>query len=101
MGRLGFRLEKLEREAEGEMVVIPQRGGTVRRFPHSAGAEALVSLRDGRDHPLAAAARNSPDPEWAASFYNTLQITLTWRTSASPERLEVAASRPARGPRRV
>ena len=46
----------------------------MRRFPHSAGAEALVSLRDGRDHPLAAAARNSPDPEWAASFYNTLPI---------------------------
>ena len=43
----------------------------MRRFPHSAGAEALVSLRDGRDHPLAAAARNSPDPEWTNSFYST------------------------------
>ena len=28
-----------------------------------------MSLIDGRDHPLAEAARNSPDPKWTNSFY--------------------------------
>jgi len=74
MGRLRSRLERLEREAEGEMVAIPQRDGTVRRSPRSTGAGALVSLLDGRDHPLSAAARNFPAPEWAASFYNSRPI---------------------------
>jgi hypothetical protein len=68
------RLKRLEKEAEGEMVFVPQKDGTVARFPQSACAEALVSLIDGRDHPLAAAARNSPDPEWAGSFYNSRPI---------------------------
>jgi hypothetical protein len=63
------RLKRLEREAEGETLAIPQKDGTVARFPQSAGAEALVSLLDGRDHPLARAARNSSDPTWTNSFY--------------------------------
>jgi hypothetical protein len=33
-----------------------------------------VLLLDGRDHPLSAAARNFPAPEWAASFYNSRPI---------------------------
>ena len=68
---MGFRdrLKRLEREAEGEMVFVPQKDGTVARFPQSACAEALVSLLDGRDHPLARAARNSSDPTWTNSFY--------------------------------
>jgi hypothetical protein len=68
------RLKRLEKEAEGEMMVVSQKDGTVARFPQSACAEALVSLIDGRDHPLAVAARNSPDPEWAGSFYNSRPI---------------------------
>jgi hypothetical protein len=40
----------------------------VKRFPQSEGMEALLSLTDSRDHPLAEAARNSPDPEWSNSF---------------------------------
>ena len=63
------RLKRLEKEAEGEMVFVPQKDGTVARFPQSACAEALVSLLDGRDHPLARAARNSSDPTWTNSFY--------------------------------
>jgi hypothetical protein len=63
------RLKRLEKEAEGEMMVVPLRDGTVARFPQSACAEALVSLLDGRDHPLARAARDSSDPEWTSSFY--------------------------------
>jgi hypothetical protein len=63
------RLKRLEKKAEEEMLVIPQRDGTVARFPVSARVEALLSLIDGRDHPLAEAARNSPEPEWANSFY--------------------------------
>jgi hypothetical protein len=68
MGLRG-RLRRLEREAEGETPAIGQKDGTVARFPQSAGAEALPSLLDGRDHPLARAARNSSDPTWADSFY--------------------------------
>jgi hypothetical protein len=33
MGRLRSRLERLEREAEGEIVAVPPKDGTVRRFP--------------------------------------------------------------------
>jgi hypothetical protein len=29
---------------------------------------------DGRDHPLAEAVRNSPDPKWQASFYNMFPV---------------------------
>jgi hypothetical protein len=63
------RLRRLEREARGETLAIGQKDGTVARFPQSAGAEALLSLLDGRDHPLARAARNSSGPTWADSFY--------------------------------
>jgi hypothetical protein len=37
-------IKRLEREAEGEMTVIPQRDRTVRRFPASASREAYVNL---------------------------------------------------------
>ena len=66
------RLRRLEHRAREEMISIPQRDGTVARFPQPAAHEALGSLIDGRDHPLALAARNSPSPEWAASFYSSL-----------------------------
>jgi hypothetical protein len=70
-------LKRLERAAEEEMIVIPQRDGTVKRFPASAGVDAYMNLMErlgaGEDappeHPLIAAARNSTEPKWAASFY--------------------------------
>jgi hypothetical protein len=68
------RLRRLEHHAREEMISIPQLDDTVARFPQSAAHEALGSLIDGRDQPLAAAARNSPAPEWAASFYSSLPM---------------------------
>jgi hypothetical protein len=70
-------LKRLERAAEEEMIVIPQRDGTVKRFPASEGVDAYMNLMErlgaGEDappeHPLIAAVRNSSEPKWAASFY--------------------------------
>jgi hypothetical protein len=67
MGLRG-RLKRLEKESREESIEILQKDGTVKRFPHSAGADALLSLIEGRDHPLARAARESPHPRWANSF---------------------------------
>jgi hypothetical protein len=67
-------LKRLEREARGEFIEIPQRDGAVKRFAPSEGMEALVSLIDGEDHPLAKAARNSSEPKWANSFYNAFPM---------------------------
>jgi hypothetical protein len=71
------RLRKLEREARGEFIEIPQRDGTVARFPAEEGMEAYMNLMErlgaGEDappeHPLIEAARNSSEPKWAQSFY--------------------------------
>jgi hypothetical protein len=73
---MGLRdtLRRLKREARGEMYEIPQHDGTVKRFPQSAAPEALIALIDGRDHPLAQAARNSPAPEWANSFFSSVPM---------------------------
>ena len=71
------RLRRLEREAEEEMIVIPQKDGTVKRFPQSDGLDAFMNFFDrlgaGEDappeHPLIDAARNSSEPKWSGSFY--------------------------------
>ena len=71
------KLKRLERDAREEMIEIPQRDGTVKRFPRSAGKDAFVNawerLGAGEnappEHPLIMAARNSSDPEWSNSFY--------------------------------
>jgi hypothetical protein len=71
------RLRRLEQEAEEEMITIPQKDGTVRRFPQSAAAEAYMNLMDrlgaGEDappeHSLIAGARNSSESKWSDSFY--------------------------------
>jgi len=76
MGLRGW-LRRLEREAEEEMVVIPQRYGPPARFPTSALKDAYLNLIErmgaGEDappeHPLLVAVRNSSDPEWTATFY--------------------------------
>ncbi len=79
------RLRRLEKEAEGEMVVVPQKGGTVKRFPQSALQEAFVTnlkrLRgeDVPHHPLGVAAAESPDSEWSRSFYSA-----AWTDIVSP-----------------
>ena len=79
-GLLGLRdkLKRLERLAEGEMLVIPQLDGSVARFPASAAEAAFVNAmaRFGDEenappeHPLLAAARNSSDPQWRNSFFS-------------------------------
>jgi hypothetical protein len=76
MGLRGW-VKRLERDARGYTIEIPQKDGTVRRFPQSAGVEAFANLMDrmgaGGDappeHPLLAAARTSSAPEWAESVY--------------------------------
>ena len=73
MGLRG-RVKRLEREAREEMIEVSQHDGTVKRFPASAGMEALLALIDGQDHPLAQAVRNSPDPEWQRTFYNAFPM---------------------------
>ena len=78
---MGLRawIKRLERDAQGEMIEIPQRDGTVKRFPQSAAKEVFLNAYErfgsGEDappeHPLSAAARNSSDPAWTESFYAT------------------------------
>lgn len=63
------KLKRLEREARGGMIEIPQPDGTLKRFPQSDAAEAYLALMDGRDHPLAQAARVSPDPGWSKAAF--------------------------------
>ena len=72
------RLRRLELEAEEEMIVIPQKDGTVKKFPASEGIEAFMNflnrLGAGEnappEHPLLVAARNSSDPKWSEGFYD-------------------------------
>jgi hypothetical protein len=93
------RLKKLEREAEGEMLVIPQRDGSPARFPASAAKDAFINLMNrlgvGEDappeHPLIGAIRNSTDPLrmnggcWLvrrgfSALVATVPILLMWRS---------------------
>jgi hypothetical protein len=70
-------VKRLEHAAREEMIEIPQRDGTVARFPRSAGMDAYMNLMDrlgaGEDappeHPLIEAVRNSSDPKWSESFF--------------------------------
>jgi hypothetical protein len=71
------RLRRLEKESEEEMIVIPQKDGTVARFPDTACRDAYSNhcerVGAGEDappeHPLLVAARNSSDVWWAHSVY--------------------------------
>jgi len=66
------RINRLEREARRETIAIPQKVGTVARFPRSEVIEAHANwferLGAGEDappeHPMIVAVRNSSDPEW-------------------------------------
>jgi hypothetical protein len=70
---LKSRLQWLERIAREDMIEIPQRDGSVARFPARAGWDAFKNLMDrlgaGEDappeHPLIEAVRNTTDPEWS------------------------------------
>ena len=70
-------IKRLERESRGEFIEIPQRDGTVARFPAQEGMLAYMNLMERLgageaappEHPLIAAARNSSDPWWSQSFY--------------------------------
>ena len=78
MGLRG-RLKRLERDARKEMVEIPQRDGTVKRFPQSALMEAFLYLIDvacgdasATEEPkIFGALRNAREPaqKWMGSFY--------------------------------
>ncbi len=61
-------------------MTIPQKDGTVKRFPERDLAAAYLDAVDrsiGRsepedpEHPICAAARNSSDPEWRDSLFVT------------------------------
>jgi hypothetical protein len=77
MGDLKGRIRKLEEGLAEGMITIPQRDGTLRRFPPDAGEVALLNFieRIGRgedapaEHPLMEAARNSSKPKWAGSVF--------------------------------
>ncbi len=70
------RVQRLETAAGGGTVSIPQRDGTVARFPATALQDAfLVNMQrlrgeDVPPHPLGVAAASSPDPEWSRSMYS-------------------------------
>lgn len=71
------RLRRLEEQAQRDQYRILQHDGSVKTFPASAGMEAFMNMMDrigaGDDappeHPLTEAIHNSPDPEWADSFF--------------------------------
>lgn len=76
------RIKRLQRAAEGPVVSIPQRDGTVKRFPERELGPAFVDALDravGKkglrhepeqaEHPLCVAARNSSEPDWSDSVY--------------------------------
>ena len=73
------RLRRLERLAEGNVVSIPQPGGTVMRFPEGALKDAYLNLMSRMsageaappEHPLLEAARDSADPKWSGSIFAT------------------------------
>jgi hypothetical protein len=78
---LRSRVRKLERSAEVEMISIPQRDGTLARFPESMFLEAIVhmftrsrALKNGEElppHPLAAALANARDLQALVPVHGT------------------------------
>jgi hypothetical protein len=74
------RLKSLERASEEDMIVIPQKDGTAKKFPKEAAYDAFMdnmarlrASHQGEDvspeHPLTTAAINSSDPTWRGSFF--------------------------------
>ncbi len=78
------RLRRLQRRAEGPIVSIPQKDGSIKRFPESDLGPAFVDALDRElgkkglrhdpeqpEHPICTVARNSSDPKWSNSLYVT------------------------------
>ena len=80
MGWLRRRLRGLERASKSDVVSIPQRDGSVARFPLRDLSEALsinLSRAAGEDvepHPLTKAADRAVDRWWRESFYASPRI---------------------------
>ncbi len=70
------RVKRLEKETGGGTVFVPQKDGTVKRFPEADLLESVVTnmkrLRgeDVPPHPLGVAAAQSSDREWSRSMYS-------------------------------
>jgi hypothetical protein len=70
-------VKRLERASRKEEISIPQRDGSIRRFPKSAAKDAYLNatlrLGAGEDapppHPLLLAAKNSTVDWWRESVY--------------------------------
>ena len=70
-------VRRLERASRKEMISLPQKDGTLKRFPKSAAKDAyqnaMTRLGAGADapapHPLLVAAKNSAEPWWRESIY--------------------------------
>jgi hypothetical protein len=77
------RLRRVARESKEHMVAIPQKDGTVARFPQSALKEAfLCNLERARggehippEHPLTTAIRDSTDPKWQNTFFSPVEVS--------------------------
>ena len=80
------KLKRLERARRKEMIAIPQKDGTIKRFPKSAVRDAYANLMNRMgagegappEHPLLEAARNSSDPSWSESTYS---VNESWTDS--------------------
>ena len=63
-------IKKLERASQGEMISIPQRDGTIKRFTLAEARDAYLNMMDRLgageeappEHPFLTAVRNSSDP---------------------------------------
>lgn len=73
-------IAKLEREAAGDVVRIPQSDGGMAVFPRHAYEDAFLNAMDrigaGEHapprHPLLEAAANSPDPRWREAYFGDI-----------------------------
>ena len=75
------KMRRLERLLEGEMVIIPQADGAVKRFPTSALKDAfLVNVNhicgeDVEAHPLSLAIQNAAHrAAWHDSFFDMVEV---------------------------
>jgi hypothetical protein len=80
MGRIRSWIRKLEKDSQDDQITIPQKDGTVARFPPEAEPEAFTheanrmrAIYRGEDpgeaHPLTVAKRNAKRPgEFGAVF---------------------------------
>ena len=74
------RLRHLERKGAEALITIPQKDGSIKRFPPCAFEEAflcaMARIGAGEDapprHPLLEAARNSSDPRWRESYFSDI-----------------------------